>query len=94
MKCDSRTIGREHSKEFDEVTADLNEYKLEEIRKHLNKLLPLITKRMTEHNLLEQFYFNMVCFGSFDVNHIASQLFCDVVKFNKSHYCSTRFTRM
>ena len=53
MKCDSRTIGREHSEEFEEVTADLNEFKLEEIMKHLNKLLPLITKRMTEHNLLE-----------------------------------------
>ena len=53
MKCDSRTIGRNHSEEFDEVTADLNESKLEEIMKHLNKLLPLITKRMTEHNLLE-----------------------------------------
>ena len=26
MKCDSRTIGREHSEEFYEVTADLNEY--------------------------------------------------------------------
>ena len=33
MKCDSRTIGREHSEEFDEVTADLNEFKLEEIMK-------------------------------------------------------------
>ena len=53
MKCDSRTIGREHSEEFDEVTADLNEFKLEEIMKHSNKRLPLITKRMTEHNLLE-----------------------------------------
>ena len=53
MKCDSGTIGREHSEEFDEVTADLNEFKLEEIMKHLNKLLPLITKLMTEHNLLE-----------------------------------------
>ena len=52
MKFDSRTIGREHSKEFDEVTADLNEFKLEEIMKHLNKLLPL-TKRMIELNLLE-----------------------------------------
>ena len=41
MKCDSRTIGREHSTEFAEVTADLN------------KILPLITKRMIEHNLLE-----------------------------------------
>ena len=30
MKCDSRTIGREHSEEFDDVTADLNElFKLE-----------------------------------------------------------------
>ena len=56
MKCDSRTIGREHSEEFDDVTADLNEFhmfKLEEIMKHSNKLLPLITKRMTEQNLLE-----------------------------------------
>ena len=53
MKCDSRTIGREHSEAFDEVTADLRECKMEEIIKHLNKLLPLITKRMTEHNLLE-----------------------------------------
>ena len=26
MKCDSRTIWREHSEEFYEVTADLNEY--------------------------------------------------------------------
>ena len=43
MKCDSRAIGREHSDEFDEVTADLNEFKVEEIMKHLNKLLPLIT---------------------------------------------------
>ena len=48
MKCDSRTIGREHSEEFYEVTADLNEFKLEEIMKHLNTLLPFITKRMTQ----------------------------------------------
>ena len=51
MKCDSRTIGREHSEEFDKVTADLNEFKLEKIMKHLKKLLLLITKFMTEHNL-------------------------------------------
>ena len=43
MKCDSRAIGCKHSEEFDEVTTDLNEFKLEEIMKHLNKLLPLIT---------------------------------------------------
>ena len=41
MKCDSRTIGRNHSEEFDEVTADLNESKLEEMMKHLNKLFYL-----------------------------------------------------
>ena len=30
MKCDSRTIGREHSEKFDDVTADLNKlFKLE-----------------------------------------------------------------
>ena len=47
MKCDSRTIAHKHSEAFDEVTADLNESKLEEIMKHLSKLLPLVTKRMT-----------------------------------------------
>ena len=31
MKCDSRTIVREHSEKFEEVTADLNEFELEEI---------------------------------------------------------------
>ena len=36
MKCDSRTIGREYSEEFDEVTADLNEFKLEEIERSPN----------------------------------------------------------
>ena len=28
MKCDSRTIGREHSEEFDDVTADLNDFNM------------------------------------------------------------------
>ena len=37
MKCCSRTIVRKHSGEFDEVTANLNEFDLEGIMKHLNK---------------------------------------------------------
>ena len=33
MRFDNRTIVREHSEEFDEVPADLNEFELEEIMK-------------------------------------------------------------
>ena len=80
MECDIR-----HSKEFDEVTADMNEFslsplqlespepmqitadsdELEEIMKYLTNFVPLITKRMKEHNYLEDFLLYKVSSGSF-----------------------------
>ena len=48
-----------------------------------------------EHNHLEDFLLDKVSSGSFHVDHIASQLFWDVVKFNKClNMCSMRFTKM
>ena len=55
---------------------------LTQITEQLQDLLPAVTAHLSEHNRLEEWVarFNLINAGDFDVDHIASQLFWDVVK--------------
>ena len=67
----------------DGILAD-NE-QLKSVVEHLTKLLPSVTKYLSEQDKLEEWitFFHLVSEGNFNLNNIAVQLFWDVVKFHK-----------
>ena len=81
------------STEVDEIASNINEVEghtlmveeeqLKQAVTHLQELLPMVTLHLQEHNRLNEWvtFFNLVDRGEFQVSHIASQLFFDVVKF-------------
>ena len=63
------------------ITGDAS--RLQHVVKHLQELLPNVTAHLAEHKRLEEWvaFFDLISAGDFNVDHIASQLFWDVVKF-------------
>lgn len=70
--------------EPEQITVDRDE--LVEVVKQLQNLLPAVTDHLKEHGRLEEWivFFNLISAGNFSVDHIASQLFFDVVKFHQN----------
>ena len=61
----------------------------------LTELLPEVTQHLSDNNRLEEWtaFFHLVTSGNFSVDHIASQLFWDVVKFSQAdNMAGMRFT--
>ena len=59
---------------------------LKPIIEKLISLLPEVTQHLSDHNRLEEWtgFFHLVSNGNFSVDHIASQLFWDVIKFSQA----------
>ena len=70
--------------EFTDISVTVEDQDtLTQITKQLQDLLPAVTAHLSEYGRLEEWvaFFKLINSGDFDVNHIASQLFWDVVKF-------------
>lgn len=70
--------------EIEKISVTTESERLMVIVHRLSELLPSVTKRFVDNHRVDDWvsFFSLVDEGRFEVNHIASQLFWDVVKFN------------
>ena len=79
-----------------DIPVTVHQEELTQVVEELKALLPEVTNHLHEHSRLSEWvaFFKLVSEGGFSVDHIACQLFLDVIKFHQnSSIYGMRFTK-